>query len=309
MSPAQRLHDLLRPEASAERLGAVRLIVGLFATTYLMARLPALIGLSAHGASSFQPVGPVHLLSRPLPPALVAALAIAALIASIPFLIGWRFRVTAPVFAALLLWVLSYRNSFGMVFHTENLMVLHVISLSFCDAAAAYSLDARDPSRRRSDPRHYGFALTLLNVLAVTAYFLAGVAKLRLSGTDWATGDILRNQIAHDNLRKALLGDWYSPLGAYAIRHPWIFPPFAVLTLIIELGAPLALLGGRVGRYWALAIWSFHVGVAALMWIIFPYPLSFVAYAPLFPVERLVERVRARLPKRRASSPAPEQPA
>lgn len=293
------LHDILRPEAPPARLGAVRVLVGLFASTYLLARMPALIGVGGHAASNFQPVGPVHLLSQPLPSAAVTALAIAAFVASIPFLLGWRFRFTAPVFAALLLWVLAYRNSFGMVFHTENLLVLHVIGLSLTDAAAAFSLDARRPGAApREDLRHYGFALTLLNVMAVTAYFLAGVAKLRMSGALWATGDILRNQIAHDNLRKALLGDSYSPIGVYAIRHPWMFPPFAVLTLIIELGAPLALLGGRIGRLWALSIWAFHAGVVALMWIVFPYPLSFVAYAALFPVERLVSRVFERVGRR-----------
>ena len=167
--------------------------------------------------------------------------------------------------------------------------MLHVIGLSLTDAADAFSLDGRrDPERASSSSRNHGFGLQLLTAMTATAYVLAGVAKLRISGLQWASGDILRNQIAHDNLRKALLGDWYSPIGGWAIRYAWLFRPFAVLTLVFELAAPFALLGGRVGRAWALSVWSFHVGVLALMWIAFPYQLSFVAYAPLFASERLV---------------------
>ena len=34
---------------------------------------------------------------------------------------------------------------------------------------------------------------------------------------------------------------------------------------------------------------SFHVGIVALMWISFAYPLSLIAFAPFFRCERLVE--------------------
>jgi hypothetical protein len=141
-------------------------------------------------------------------------------------------------------------------------------------------------------------------VITVFAYVLAGIAKLRVSGSDWATGDILRNHIAHDNLRKLLLGDSYSKLGAWTARHGWLFPPLAVMTLVVELGAPLALLRGRIAKGWSLAAWSFHVGVLALMWILFPYQLFFVAFASFFEPERWVARVGRTFARRTVSSPA-----
>ena len=49
---------------------------------------------------------------------------------------------------------------------------------------------------------------------------LAGVAKLRLAGLGWGGGDFLRNQIAVDNLRKALLGDPIAPLATPLLEHP-----------------------------------------------------------------------------------------
>ena len=57
------------------------------------------------------------------------------------------------------------------------------------------------------------------------------------------------------------------------------------MTLVIELGAPIALLGARA-RGVGPPAWGFHVGVVLLMKIVFPYPLLGVAYLPLLRVER-----------------------
>jgi hypothetical protein len=65
------------------------------------------------------------------------------------------------------------------------------------------------------------------------------------------------------------------------------------MTLVIELGAPLALLDRRLGYVWALAAWGFHAGVVLLMNIWFPYPLFGFAFLPLLPAERIVTRVIA----------------
>ena len=40
------------------------------------------------------------------------------------------YRVTAPLAALGMLWVTAYRNSWGMVFHTENLLVIHLAVLA-----------------------------------------------------------------------------------------------------------------------------------------------------------------------------------
>ena len=69
---------------------------------------------------------------------------------------------------------------------------------------------------------------------------------------------------------------------------------------MVELGAPFALLGRRVALVWTLAVIAFHLGVFGLMAILFPFPLSGVAFAPFFAPERLIEWVRARRLRRRA---------
>jgi hypothetical protein len=230
-----------------------------------------------------------------LPPGVVLALVVATMVALAAFILGAGFRYAAPVAAIGLLFVTTYRNSWGMVFHTENLLVLHVAALSLSPAADAWSID-RWRGWTRPHDAGYGWAIKLLVALAAATYMLAGIAKLRIAGIDWIDGELLRNQIAIDNLRKALLGDAIAPLATEFLEHPQLFTAFSALTIVLEVGAPLALIGGWVGRIWALAVWGFHLGVVLLMNIWFLYPLVFVAFLPVFHCERpiawAIRRVR-----------------
>lgn len=283
--------------APPERLAAFRILVGGYAAGDLAITSPSLL----RPPSSWHPVGVARLLAHAPPAALEDALMIAAFALAILFALGWRFRVVAPALAALLLWVFTVRSSFGMVFHTENLVVLHVAILACAPAAAAWSLDARG---RTPPPPHARFAWPLRLAAAVTAltYVLAAIAKLRIAGFAWLDGDQLRDQIAYDNLRRAVLGDPVSPLALPLLTHPWLFQALAVLTLIVELGAPLALVNQKIARGWAITAWGFHVGVAALMQIAFPYPLTAIAFAPLFALEVPVRTIRARRARARSAA-------
>jgi Vitamin K-dependent gamma-carboxylase len=290
---ARLVERIVRPEAPAERLGALRVLVGLFAVIYLLIRTVAMV--SEPHQAAFRPAGVAKLLSAPVPGWVLIVSFVLTIATGLCFTAGYRFRATGPAFAALLLWTLSYRNSFGMIWHTENLIVMHVAILAFSGAARAVSLDACRAPGEAAPSKSFGATIQLINLVTVLAYVLAGVAKLRVSGLDWTNGDILRNHVAYDNLRKLLLGDSYSPLGAWAARHVWLFKPFAALTIVVELAAPVALYGGRLAKLWVLAIWSFHAGVLALMWILFPYQLSLVAFAGFFHTERLFPTAFARL--------------
>lgn len=281
-----------RPCTPPTRLAALRILVGVFALTYLLIRLPHLSSFAGFDAAGFRPTGIVSmLLGQPLAPPMPMLVMAVALASGTAFLLGWRFALNGPLFAAALLWVTSYRNSWGMIFHTENLMVMHVIVLGLGASADAWSLDARRRQanglvRAADDPR-YGWPLRLAAAITIGTYMLAGIAKLRHSGLEWISSDILRNYIAFDNLRKVELGDNYSQLGAALSRHPAIFPPLAALSIGFEVFAPIAFINRRIAWIWSLTAWGFHVGVLGLMWIFFPYPLFGLAYAPLFKLERL----------------------
>jgi len=102
--------------------------------------------------------------------------------------------------------------------------------------------------------------------------------------------------------RLELLGGTPSPLAEVAVRRAWMFPPMAALAVVIELVAPIALFGGWYRNVWVGAAWLMHAGIAALMLIAFPYPLFLMAFAPFFPLERVVRSVGNLVP----SGPDPE---
>jgi hypothetical protein len=272
----------------------LRLLVGSFATIYLLARSPVLADFRAMLPSRFEPVGLAALLGGPVPPGLAFAIWGGCVVLCALFALGAHFTVTGPLAALALLWVTSYRNSWGMVFHTDNLLVLHMLALGAVPAAAdVLSVDAarRGVAREAvAEDARYGWPVRLLSALTVVAYLLAGIAKLKLSGLEWAEGEILRSTIAHDAVRKAAVGSVYSPLGAWLVRYDWPFPLFGAFTFLVELGAPLALLGGRWALAWAASVLAFHLGILTTMAIAFPYPLSGVALASLLPLEKAPAR-------------------
>lgn len=273
----------LEPEVPFERLRVTRFLVGLFATIYAVVRLPYLADFSHKTASSFVPAGPVVVLTRPLPPAMTWTAAIVTVALGILFTLGRRLTLVGPAFFAALLWTLAYANSWGKLLHSENLFVLHVGVLALAG--------------ERTDRRTAGWVLRTASIVTVLVYLLAGITKLRSGGGAWLTGEAIGGWLAWDALRKIELGGSASPLAPIVAARPGLLQILAIYTLIVELGAPLALLGARPARAWAAGVWAFHVGVLVTMWIGFFYPLSGIALLPLLPAEALA---RIRLARRKA---------
>lgn len=329
------LADRLVAPAPAARLGVLRLLVGGYATVYLLVRLPHLWSETRLPGYRWAPVGVLGPVTSPPPSLLVAACFALALASGIGFTLGLRWRASGPLFGLAALASFSFGLSWGHILHTEHLVALHLLVLALAPAADACSLDARNRARQnragRGDSRsptvpepgpeseaeagpesgsgpgpagRYGFPVRLVSLITVLTYVLAGWMKLRNGGWAWLSGDVLRNQVAFDNLRKVVLGDRWSHLGAWLVAANWFWRPVALATLVVELGAPVALLGGRWRNAWVAAAWSFHLGTLLLMAIMFPYPLSGVAFASLFPLERLSRAS----PRRRRSRSVDVQP-
>ena len=280
------------------RLAALRVLVGLFGTVFLVVRTGYLFDVARLPGARFEPVGPLWLLGQPLPVGLVQVGVVATICLAAAFTVGWKHRVTGPLYALALLTVTAYDNSWQHVAHVENLFTLHTLVLGFAPSADAWSLDARRRAthgvRLAAAEEAYGWPVRLISAITVCTYVLAGWAKLRNGGVDWITGDVLRNQIAHDNVRKALLGDRNSPLAGHLVRYRWLFPPMALASVFVELGSPMALLRGRSRRLWVAAAWLFHLGVLALMAILFIYPLTGIAFASFGRPDLWWERHRTR---------------
>ncbi len=300
---------LLDP-APASRLAAFRILVGAFTTLYLLVRLPRFVDLADGRPSPFAPVGALWFLDDPLRPLAVNGMIVVAIAGAVALTLGAGHRVTGPVLSIVLLALTTYRSSWGQLLHFENLMVLHVVVLGFSPAADVWSLDARrrTVAADRTDPAadaRYGWPLRLAALITVTTYVIAGVAKLRYGGLGWLDGDTLRNHIAYTAARLDVLGESTSPIAGPLVARAWIFTPLAVAGVAIELAAPVALLSRRWRNGWVTAAVAMHACIAATMYIVFPYPLVAVAFAPLFDLERGVEGVsRWRVPSRLSRRPS-----
>jgi hypothetical protein len=293
---------LLAP-APPTRLAALRVLIGGYCVVHLIATAPSLLQIADLPAEQFSPVGVVAWLSHPLSRGLVVAGLLLALVAGLAVVLGWSWPVSAPAFAVLFLVLSTYRVSWGHVSHADHLPAAHLVILALVPAADAWSLDAR----RRREPTpgahaRYGWPVRLLALATVVSYVVAGIAKLRYGGIGWLDGDVLRNQLAADALQKTLLGASHSPIGGWLAAHPAVLPVASFGALAVELGAPVALLGGHWRNLWVLAAWLFHVSIAAVMAIAFPYPLYGVAFAPFFDVERGVDRIRQAVAARSAGT-------
>jgi hypothetical protein len=121
----------------------------------------------------------------------------------------------------------------------------------------------------------------------VVTYVIAGIAKLRYGGIDWLAGETTRNHVAYAAARLDLLGGTPPPFAGWAVRNEWLWPVAAATTIVVELAAPIALVGGRVRTAWVIAAWSMHAAILAFMLILFPFPLFMIAFAPLYRIERM----------------------
>ena len=273
-------------QAPAERLAAFRLLTGLFALGFLVVRLPYFVDVTRLDPSRWDPPGVLAVLDAPLAPSLAQAILAVTLAVGVAYTAGWRYRISGPAFAILLLGVLTYRNAWSHLFHADNLLALHVVIVGLAPAADAWSVDARARADSATADVRYGWPLQLAALVTVFTYVVTGIAKLRYAGGGWLSGDTLIHQIAFDNARKKVLGSVYSPFAGALVAHPGFIRPFAPLTVLVELGAPIALVSRRWATTWITSAWVLHAGIVALMAITFPYPLSLVAFAPLLDCER-----------------------
>jgi hypothetical protein len=279
------------------RLAALRIAICGYATVWTAVRSSHLIDTTDFEARRLDPVGPLAWIDQPLPASLVVIAVILTPVVGLAATLGWKYRATAPLLALGFLFLTTYRNSWGQIFHTENLTSLHLIVLAIAPADRHWALRRRAPAR--SGGGHGAWAVQAMVVMTVCTYFVAGVAKLRIGGWAWVDGDVLLHQVSFDNARKDILGDRSSPFASLLVAQAWLTGPAAVASMVVELGAPLALFSDRLARWWCAAAWLFHVAILALMAILFPYHLLGIALAPLLPVERGVERGAAWAGRRR----------
>src|SRR5262245_34097743 len=313
----QKLYEFWFQPAPATRLGLLRILVGGFVVWYLVDAQDSFLSVAQSDPRLFAPVGVVF--HGPIGAELFQWLMRGAIVAGVCLTLGLWHRFTGPVCAALALWLFCYRHSWNKIYHSDNLVVFHLIVLGLSSSADAWSLDALFRRWRQAGAavvgqaaRRYGWPVRLMCGLIVSTYFLAAVAKLAGPvGLGWMSGENLRNQMVIDCIRKELLvGDPNTV--AYAL-YKWLplFTMLAAGSLALELFAPLTLLNRRLGRFWAINTFLMHWGIFFIMQITFHYQLCGLMFASFFRVERLLEWRRWRLWRRRrarATAPVEAEP-
>ncbi|MGH9112610.1 MAG: hypothetical protein ACRDZN_10010, partial [Acidimicrobiales bacterium] len=135
----------LSAPAPAARLAVLRILVGAYATAWAAIRLPAHLGHADQAAERWHPVGVLAPLGSPLADVVITLLAVAGPLLGLLFVAGWRYRVVGPLFAAVMLVLATLDSSWGQVFHTENLVVLHLLILAAAPAADVLAVGRRRP--------------------------------------------------------------------------------------------------------------------------------------------------------------------
>src|ERR1044071_8641186 len=145
---SQKAHDFWFEAAPATRLAMLRILVGAFTIWYLVPEYDDFIKVAKTDSQLFAPVGVVF--HGPISVELFQWLLRGTLVAAVCFTLGLWHRFTGPALAGLALWLFCYRNSWSMIYHSDNLVVLHLIVLGLTRSADALSLDAFLRDRRQA---------------------------------------------------------------------------------------------------------------------------------------------------------------
>jgi hypothetical protein len=298
----------------ATRLAIVRILIAGFALWTLWSRQNSYQRIAESSVDLFRPVGLIRFLDHALDPGLHSVMYLGTMVLCACATLGVLHRFLGPLFGLTLLFMLSYRNSWGMIFHNQNLLVLDALILGFSASAHRFSIDAwlvrRWPGLRSTlgvpkegveEPSaggqvahwRYGWPIRLLCWATALAYFLAGVAKIDANaGLSWVSGENLRDQVAYNALAYEMIGEGAGDLSWQLYNATFLFTILAMSSLIFEVFAPLVLFHRRAGALWAVLTWSMHWGIRIVMGIHFPFQLYGVAFAPFFDLEGLTNRWR-----------------
>ncbi len=276
--------------APAARLGALRVAVGAYWLYRLIDTRTKVLGVVRADPENWKPVGLARLLPGMVDPGVYDVAYDVTIVLCLLWTLGVAWRFSAPAFAAALLSVMSYRLSFGQIHHESHVPSLHVLALSLAPAAAAVSVDAWRRRHAAPDTRpswRWGWPMRLVCAVTVCTYTAAGVAKLGgQAGVSWAS--TLLGHVGYIALNQDLLAAGSLPAVRWLYQHPELAAPLGALTLVLEAGAAVALLDRRIAAVWAVGIVGMHWGIRLIMGIVFPYPMSGVAFLSFFPLERLI---------------------
>lgn len=283
-------------------LGLVRIAFGLLMLGWSLSLLPDL--LTFFGRDGVRPGPPairytwglLHVFPSDRGVIVVWALLFAAALA---LTVGWHTRLAALV---VFVGVLSFQRRDIFVFNSGDVVVrVEALYVALAPAGAALSLDRRRTAGSFWDAQVRAPWVLRLMQVQLSIIYLSTVHD-KLTGTAWNQGTAVSYALRLDDLQAFPVPHWLTTNAVLMNAATW-----GTLLLEISLGV---LVWTRL-RPWVLA-------AGVLMHLIFVLTLAvaffsvamyvlYLAFVPPAAAQRVVDRVRARLP-RRAQEPV-EEPA
>lgn len=197
--------------------------------------------------------------------------AAAAVTGRLPRLLGWTVAVAW-------IWYQYVAFSYGKVDHDR---ADFVIALALLPTVGAVHLD----DRRRSEAA--GFAIRVVQLMAIATYFLSAWAKLRFGGIEWVDSATMSRAVVRRG----------TPWARWLLDWPWTLHAFQYVLMSAELLSPVIFLVTERWRRRMVAGWYvFHTMTYAAITIAFwPHLVMMLAFLPL---ERYAAWLRGALRRR-----------
>ncbi len=297
----------------AARLGLLRIWLFGFVVVDVLLRKEVSVAMGSTPRLFWHPVGATWFLDQvgvgPPSAGAIRLVQIALATTAAAAMIGYRYRLTAPIAALLYLYWQCLGQSWGEMKHARVTLVLGLLFLATVAAAQRRSIDAiRARARRarldttvvdRPSPGELSvdgaWAVRAIQVGLAILYFLSGYSKLRSIGIQWAWGDTLKQALQD----KASSGET-TALGYWVLDHAWILVAFQVIALAWEVGFPLIFL--RRFRYPVILVGLlFNIGLWITVRIEFFGVLA--CFAAFLPLDDWEQRLRSWWARRRDATP------
>jgi hypothetical protein len=232
------------------------------------------------------PLAPAWLLAPGGHYGLVAAIAIPGMLALATFARA-RHPLRSGALALLVLTTLNETHAALIHGPSRPYFFSGALLLAWLAGTAFSRVAHRDapPSLARDERHAEAAALGVLAAINTTA----GLSKLHHSGVGWADQQTLRAIVlSHHRVDDT---SYAASSAQFIAARPLLTQTLATLTLVVQLGAPLMLLGPRLRALWGLLLLGFHVQITLLTGIGY---LQAKLLVPLFtlPWPALLARLR-----------------
>lgn len=175
-----------------------------------------------------------------------------------------------------LLYMAGVPLNFGKVHHVNHMpvVVLGIMALQFNPGGLSLDHFFKRILNKAIDQVNI-WALQTSKIYMTMAYFSSGYQKMKNGGLSWITSDNMQSII----LTRSVL----TPVGSWVAQFPVFCKLLALLTVTIDLAAPLALFSSKLRKVIIPVLFFFHIGTFILLGYdgyFFPYCLCYLVWLP-----------------------------